>query len=443
VRGFVWNSAWTALVDSYVSGFKSRRLDTQAVGGWNGPGPFKIVNNYLEAAGENVMFGGAAADIPNLIPSDIEIRLNDFKKPLAWRPGDPGYAGIPWMVKNHLEFKNGQRVLIEGNLFEDHWAGGQSGWFLMLSPRVESGANPWAVVSDITFRSNWVRRTTAGIAVSGYDWPAASYVMSARVAIVNNVFEDLGIYVVPGAHNGVVLMLANGIQDLVVEHNTIFNTYTPLLFDGGTANGLMTGFVFRNNILHGGGYGIVGDGAGGGASALDGYAPGWIVAKNVFTGPWPNNLGLTPKMLPPNNVFPNSFDDVGFVNRGGGDYRLATTSRYRNTGTGGRAPGADITERSLRGVHPARARPSAGAAPRRDAVRFTLFARPGLVEEEAAAPSEAFRRLATLGRQLGHLPLGGGDHFSTCDKVAVPRPPVLISFTEGAGSRVKQGPHRP
>ena len=26
--------------------------------GWNGPGPFLIENNYLEAAGENIMFGG-------------------------------------------------------------------------------------------------------------------------------------------------------------------------------------------------------------------------------------------------------------------------------------------------------------------------------------------------------------------------------------------------
>ena len=38
--------------------------DAQAICGWNGPGPFQIINNYLEASGENVMFGGALTSIP-------------------------------------------------------------------------------------------------------------------------------------------------------------------------------------------------------------------------------------------------------------------------------------------------------------------------------------------------------------------------------------------
>ena len=44
--------------------------------GWNGPGPFLIENNYLEAAGENVMFGGSDPSIANLVPSNITIRRN-------------------------------------------------------------------------------------------------------------------------------------------------------------------------------------------------------------------------------------------------------------------------------------------------------------------------------------------------------------------------------
>ena len=68
------NSARTAVVDSYLSNLHEVGADSQAIAGWNGPGPFKIVNNYLEGAGENVMFGGADPRIPNLVPSDIEIR---------------------------------------------------------------------------------------------------------------------------------------------------------------------------------------------------------------------------------------------------------------------------------------------------------------------------------------------------------------------------------
>ena len=58
-RGIVLNGARQAVVDSWVSDVHSADIDSQAILGWAGPGPFKIVNNYLEASGENVMFGGA------------------------------------------------------------------------------------------------------------------------------------------------------------------------------------------------------------------------------------------------------------------------------------------------------------------------------------------------------------------------------------------------
>src|SRR5690606_23447694 len=91
--------------------------DSQAIAGWNGPGPFKIVNNYLEGAGENIMFGGATPRIEGLVPADIVIRGNHFHKPLRWRIGDPSYEGIPWSVKNLFELKNARRVVIDGNIF--------------------------------------------------------------------------------------------------------------------------------------------------------------------------------------------------------------------------------------------------------------------------------------------------------------------------------------
>jgi hypothetical protein len=75
-------------------------FDSQAICGVNGPGPFKIVNNYLEGSGENVMFGGADPAIRDLVPSDIEFRGNYCFKPLSWKIGHPSYAGTPWAVKN-------------------------------------------------------------------------------------------------------------------------------------------------------------------------------------------------------------------------------------------------------------------------------------------------------------------------------------------------------
>ncbi len=84
-RGIGLNSAHTTIVNSHVSDIKSIGQDSQAIAGWNGPGPFRIANNYLEAAGENVMFGGDDPRIDQLIPSDIEFRGNLVSRPMAWR----------------------------------------------------------------------------------------------------------------------------------------------------------------------------------------------------------------------------------------------------------------------------------------------------------------------------------------------------------------------
>lgn len=86
-RGVLLNGRALAVIDSDIREIHGLGQDTQAISGFNGPGPFKIANNELEGAAENVMFGGAPPAIPNLVPSDIEIRGNHFDKPPFWRQG--------------------------------------------------------------------------------------------------------------------------------------------------------------------------------------------------------------------------------------------------------------------------------------------------------------------------------------------------------------------
>lgn len=70
------DSASSAVIDSYLSEAHVVGFDAQAICGVNGPGPFKLVNNYLEGSGENIMFGGADPAIRDLVPSDIEFGGN-------------------------------------------------------------------------------------------------------------------------------------------------------------------------------------------------------------------------------------------------------------------------------------------------------------------------------------------------------------------------------
>jgi hypothetical protein len=84
-RGIALNGRLVTIRNSYISEIKAVGADSQAICGWNGPGPFSIENNYLEAAGEAFMLGGADPAIPNLVSEDVLVRYNYFSRPLSWR----------------------------------------------------------------------------------------------------------------------------------------------------------------------------------------------------------------------------------------------------------------------------------------------------------------------------------------------------------------------
>jgi len=84
-RAIALNSGRTEIRNCYIAGVRGVGMDTQAIGSWNGPGPYVIENNYLEAAGENIMFGGSDSAIAGLVPDGIVIRRNQLAKPASWR----------------------------------------------------------------------------------------------------------------------------------------------------------------------------------------------------------------------------------------------------------------------------------------------------------------------------------------------------------------------
>src|SRR5213080_3440042 len=267
-RAIMLNSARTAVVDSHVSDLHEAGADSQALAGWNGPGPFKIVNNYLEGAGENVMFGGVDPQIVNLVPADIEIRHNYFFKPLSWRVGDPSYAGIQWTIKNLFELKNARRVLIDGNLFEHNWPADQNGFSILFTVRNANGTAPWSTVEDVTFSNNILRHAAQGINILGYDNNNLSQ-QTKRILIKNNLFDDLG-----GSWGaGRLLQLLSGTADVTIDHNTAFQTEDIIFADGAAS----TGLTFRNNIAPDHGFGIAGTGTGVGLNTLSIYFPSSIV----------------------------------------------------------------------------------------------------------------------------------------------------------------------
>ncbi len=325
-RGIALNGGSTVVENSYLSGFVSTWQDTQAICGWDGPGPYKIINNYLEAGTENVAFGGSATSIPNVVPSDILVQNNTFYKPLSWKPGSATYVGVPIWVKNQLELKNAQRVTIDSNTFENTWVGAdQPGYTFVFTVRTESGAVPWAVVRDITITNNVINHSGAGAVFAGHDSDGTG--SSGNFLVQNNVWEDINS---SWGGNGHLFVILNDVQGITIDHNTAFQTGAPMLFDIAPSRNLS----FTNNITLNG-WGVVGDGTGQGLTTLNNYAPGWTFAENVL-------IGAPSSQYPANNFFPVTVDQVGFLNFLGGIFQLLPGSPYKNAGTDGKDIGANL-----------------------------------------------------------------------------------------------------
>ncbi len=324
-RGIALNGGSTIVENCYVSGFVSTWQDTQALYGWDGPGPYKIINNYLEAGTETVAFGGATTSIPNVIPSDILVQNNTFFKPLSWMAGSSSYAGVPIWAKNHFELKNAQRVTIDSNTFTNNWQGAdQPGYTFVFTVRTEYGAVPWAVVRDITVTNNIINHSAQGAVFAGHDNDGSG--SSGNFVVQNNVWEDINS---SWGGNGHLFVILDDVQGVTLDHNTAFQNGAPMLFDIAPSNNI----TYTNNITMNG-WGVVGDGTGMGIPTLNGYASGWTFAKNVLIG-GPSN------QYPANNFFPSSVDQVGFTNVTGANFQLSSVSAFKNAGTDGKDIGMD------------------------------------------------------------------------------------------------------
>ncbi len=315
-RGITLNSAHTDIIDSYLSEFKAKGQDAQAICGWNGPGPFRLINNYLEGSGENVLFGGANPGIQGLVPSDIEVRGNHFAKPLAWR-------GV-WTVKNLFELKFARRVVVDGNLFENNWVDGQTG-IAILFKVANPGRAPWVATEDVEFTNNVVRHAGGGVSILGHDYRDASDGVR-RLRIANNLFEDIG----GGWGAGRFLTITEGPDSVVFDHNTILHTGPLIISSSKKPN---TNFVWTSNIAAHNKYGIRGGGAKSGSETLARDFPGAVFENNIIAG-------AKKSLYPEGNYYPPSLSEVSFVDASAGNYSLSAASPFKQKGQK-RDPGCD------------------------------------------------------------------------------------------------------
>jgi hypothetical protein len=351
-----------AIVDSYFNDFHciaitGACIDAQAVAGGAGDlpmGPFKIVDNFLEASGENIILGGSEA---TQTPADVEIRRNHFFKPMIWMPGQPGFVGgadgHPFIVKNHFEIKNAQRVLFEANVLENNWGGeGQYGYSVLLTPKNAGQVCPVCLVTDVTIRYSTVSHVGGvfelanGLSDSGGIAKAGE-----RYSIHDVIADDIDGVAYNGRGNfaQVSTVPQPNLQYVQIDHVTAFQPH--VMFNvGADMTQKMVSFRFTNNIINAGQSPFTTIG-GGTANCAYNQSPMILLNACFASYVFSNNaiIGLSSNwpaaLWPSKNSFPRAATAVQFVNYkngNGGDYHLLPTSPFKNAGTDGRDLGADV-----------------------------------------------------------------------------------------------------
>ncbi len=361
-----------AVVDSYFSDFHCIALtgsciDSHAMAGGNSntqDGPFKIENNFIEASGQGILFGGGRA---TFTPADIEIRNNHFWKPWQWMKGNPNFIGgpdgNPFIVKNHLELKNAARVLVEANLMENSWGGfAETGDGIVIAPKNQhtptGNVCPLCQVTDITVRYVHVAHAGAGMQlatdISGNGKNGGAALAGTRWSIHDVVLDDLSKKYLGGGSAFEIMNSwpQNPLNTVTINHVTAFpDSQSHMIITGNVyANAQMYGLVFTNNIVITGRYPVWNTG-GGQSSCAFSNVPITSIANCFTSSTFRNNaLVAPPPAFPPSawpaeNMFPQSMSDVEFMNckdGNGGNYKLRSTSPYKYMGTDGKDLGADI-----------------------------------------------------------------------------------------------------
>jgi len=369
---FLGPSRYLAVVDSFFSDFHcvartGACTDAQAIFGGLGEnpmGPYKIVNNYLEAAGENILFGGGAATVT---PADIEIRHNYLFKPLTWMRGQPGFVGgrdgSPFIVKNLFELKNAQRVLFEGNVLENSWGGfTQTGFGILLTPKSQARGMenlcPSCLVTDVTIRKCEISHVASGFqianAVDGKGRGTARD--GGRYSIHDIVLEgvDPAVYTgfgmfaqissVPGVSD------APRVHDLKIDHVTAFAPKTLFILGGPVGEPRMSNLSITNSILMTTGLEPVlstGGSVEQNCSALPFRKSAEVLFRQCFSSfDIRHNVIVGPRDdWPKENKTVKTVADIGFSDYGNGNLRndrLSSNSRFKNAGSDQKDIGADV-----------------------------------------------------------------------------------------------------
>lgn len=366
---------WTAAADPYGNAPSTYITEgTQGmIGGW-GPGPYRLENNYSEGVGLLWHFDESATQHP--APGDYVVRRNTFVMLDGKRTNGAGSNGLRYMHRNGVEWKNGRRILVEGNTWTNFWADVSStGCAMLLTP--QGGAQ--SQITDATIRYNTVDGSCFLTAIGGISyaqWNGSGKPL-ARVRLHDNIIRLNGWtqYEAQARSQAVSLPFYVGYtaEDVRVEHNTLYDVRGPQsrfwhqIFQPSSGVRIANNILWMNN--DDGSYGMGNEFPGSWAnpnctsiakSGMDcawksGATAEYTFAKNLLVPYWTNSQaqtglvnestvstnysGLDPFIATGASVEAR-LAHIGFFDES--DLRMRADSPYLSVGTDGLQIGADI-----------------------------------------------------------------------------------------------------
>lgn len=398
-RGMALGVTDVQVTNSYIAGFAGRYPATNSNAGQNidsygiysdaGPGPIRLINNYIEAQFNNVFIGGAGmtttnnatlsnatltsatfSQVANLAVGDL-VALQTPACNVKWQTGKvTGIAGTTVSysmvraqyscapsVPEGIARWNGDHIRdieIRGNTLNkpDVWNAFSNpkawieikeakGWIvdgndmysgvgtsIALTVRNQDAASPWGVIQDGVFSNNRMRGYKDGmiLLLSDNEQPTVG---SGNITIRNSLWLDPK----PATPDSPAkfIQLQSGFN-VTIDHCTIVQPGVPMVSDT-----LVTGVKFLNSIVASYQYNM---------QCTLGNVPArcWpdldMRGNIVIDTRWNKGDGPIQNLYPAGNHFANDVAGVGFSP----DFSLSATSPYRNKGTDGKNPGVDMVE---------------------------------------------------------------------------------------------------
>jgi hypothetical protein len=293
--GISANAANVTVRKSYFKDIIEKGRDAQAIKGWNGCQNLLVDDCYLEASGENMMFGGADSASPAMTSQDIVIRDCTFAKQYndAWKAAS---------IKCLFEIKNVKRLTMDRCLLENNWARDWStGVAIMLKACNGSGGETWATCEDVTLQNLVLRNIGSVFGLIGKNDSARISDWMRRVTLRNILAYNIN--VAPWLGSGHGCPVANGVEGGFTMDHITMHTNAHSWLDFRTDSGYTKSpgpLVVTNSMLAEGSYGYFSEDHGIGFAAVEKDWSGTTLAGNVWkagsraqgTMP-PNNLRLT------------------------------------------------------------------------------------------------------------------------------------------------------